>query len=54
LGYILKADRQYEELYSQIKRWTYKGKPTKKAKKLQVLEEEMKRGLSVSEMFLRW
>ena len=26
LGYILKAERQYEELYNKIKRWTYGGR----------------------------
>jgi hypothetical protein len=30
-----------EELYSQIKRWTWRGKPTKKARKLQALEAKL-------------
>ena len=38
IGYSIKAERLYEELYMQIKRWTYKGKPTKKARKLKALE----------------
>jgi len=38
IGYPIKAERLYEELYMQIKRWTYKGKPTKKARKLKILE----------------
>ena len=41
IGFTLKADRQIEELYSQIKRWTYKGKPTKKVKKLRVLQAKV-------------
>jgi len=41
IGFTLKADRQIEELYGQIKRWTYKGKPTKKVKKLRVLEAKV-------------
>lgn len=38
LGYLLKAEKQYEEFYNKIKRWTYKGKPTKKVRKLRVLD----------------
>lgn len=46
IGYPLKAERQYEELYEKIKRWTYRGRPTRKARKLQVLEERL--GMAVS------
>jgi hypothetical protein len=41
IGFTLKADRQIEELYSQIKRWTYKGEPTKKVIKLRALETKV-------------
>jgi len=41
LGYMLKAERQYEELYSTIKRWTWRGRPTRKAIKLKALEAKM-------------
>ncbi|MCX5635444.1 MAG: hypothetical protein NTW55_06380 [Planctomycetota bacterium] len=41
LGYLLKAERQYEDLQNTVKRWTYKGRPTRKARKLQVLEQRM-------------
>jgi hypothetical protein len=41
IGYTIVAERKIEELYSQIKRWTYKGKPTKKARKLQALEAKV-------------
>ena len=41
LGYILKAERQYEELYKSIKRWTWRGRPTRKARKLQELKKKM-------------
>ncbi len=41
IGYTIVTDRKIEELYSQIKRWTYKGKPTKKARKLQALEAKV-------------
>lgn len=52
LGYVLKADRQYEELYKSIKRWTWRGRPTRKARKLQSLEQKMNRAVSLSTMFL--
>ena len=41
IGYTIVTERKIEELYSQIKRWTYKGKPTKKARKLQALEAKV-------------
>jgi hypothetical protein len=39
IGYPIKAERLYEELCEKTKRWTYKGKPTKKARKLKRLEQ---------------
>jgi hypothetical protein len=53
LGYILKAERQYEELYEKTKRWTWRGRPTRKARKLQALERKMKQGFAVSKMLLK-
>jgi hypothetical protein len=53
LGYLLKAERQFEDLYKQIKRWTYKGKPTKKARKLQILEQRIDRDFSANKMLLK-
>ena len=41
LAYRLVAERQYEELYRSIKRWTWSGRPTRKAKKLYLLEKKM-------------
>ena len=41
LGYILKAERQYEELYKQIKRWTWRGRPTRKARRLHILKQKI-------------
>jgi len=41
LGYVLKAERQVEELREKIKRWTYRGRPTKKAAKIEALEQRM-------------
>jgi len=40
-GQLIKADRQYEDLRDTIKRWTWQGRPTRKARKLQVLEQRM-------------
>jgi len=51
--YPLKLDGQIEKLCNRIKRWTYKGRPTKKARKLQVLERRMERGFDVSEMVMK-
>jgi len=53
IGYPIKAERRMEELYNQIKRWTYKGKPTKKVRKLRLLEEQGHQGLSISMMLLK-
>jgi hypothetical protein len=39
LYYPLKLDSQIEKLCSQINRRTYKGRPTKKARKLQVIKK---------------
>ena len=41
IGYPLVAERKIDELYSQIKRWRWRGKPTKKARKLQALEAKL-------------
>ena len=41
IGYPIKAERLYEELYKQTKRWTWRGRPTRKARRLQILEQRM-------------
>lgn len=41
LGLVLKYDRQMEELYNRIKRWSYRGQPTKKVRKLHALERKI-------------
>ncbi len=48
MGYVLKADRQIEELREKIKRWTWRGRPTRKVKKLNALEQRAQRALSIS------
>ena len=37
LGYILKAERQVQELSEKVKRWTYRGRPTRKAKRINAI-----------------
>ena len=46
--YALKADRQVEELREKIKRWTWGGRPTRKVRKLNALEQRAQRALSIS------
>ena len=41
IGYPLKLERQYEDLSKQTKRWTYRGRPTRKARKLQAIEARL-------------
>lgn len=53
IGYPIKAERQYEDLYKQIKRWTYKGKATKKVRKLHALEERLNDGYAASMRLMR-
>ena len=49
---MCKAERQYEELYNKIKRWTYQGKPTRKARKLKALENRLDMAVSVCKKHL--
>jgi hypothetical protein len=49
--YPLKLDGQIEKLRKRTKRWTYRGRPTKNARKLLALEQMMQQGLSVSDCF---
>ena len=53
IGYPIKAERLYEELYKKTKRWTYKGKPTKKARKLKILEKGMAGVADVYDLLLK-
>jgi hypothetical protein len=41
VGYCVKLERQIDELRERMPRWTYRGKPTRKARKLHVLEARM-------------
>jgi hypothetical protein len=42
------AERQVQELREKVKRWTYRGRPTRKVRKLNALEQRMQRALSIS------
>ena len=42
-----------EELYKQTKQWTYKGKPTNKARKLKILEQGMAEALDMWNALLK-
>ena len=53
IGYPIKAERLYEELYKKTKRWTYKGKPTKKARKLKILEMRMAGAIEAYNLLLK-
>jgi len=53
LYYPLKLDGQIEKLYDKIKRWSFKGRPTRKVQKLRALEQRMEQGFSVSNMLLK-
>jgi len=52
LGAFLKVDRQIKELNKSIKRWTWSGRPTRKVRKLQALEQKMNVCMSASSKFL--
>ena len=47
-GSVLRTDRKIEELRSQIKRWTWRGKPTRKVRRLGKLERQESRYLALS------
>ncbi len=53
IGYPIIAERLYEELYKKTKRWTYKGKPTKKVRKLNILEKKMAGKADVYDLLLK-
>jgi hypothetical protein len=38
MGYFMTLDRRREKLLEGMKRWTYRGKPTRKARRLRVFE----------------
>jgi len=51
IGYILVLDRKMEELHQTIKRWTYGGMPTRKARQYYKLLDRADHCLSEEELF---
>jgi len=41
IGYALKADRQVEKLREKIKRWTYRGRPTRKVRRINAITQRI-------------
>jgi hypothetical protein len=52
-GGVLRVEKQMEELRSQINRWTYRGRPTKKVRKLHALEQRMESCCCASQKYLK-
>lgn len=51
-GGVLRTDRQIEALRSQIKHWTWRGRPTRKVRRLEKLERQESRYLALSGPYL--
>ena len=52
IGGVLRVEKQMEELRSQINRWTYQGRPTRKVRKLHALAQRMERYSRASQKYL--
>ncbi|MFC1794914.1 hypothetical protein ACFL3Q_15165 [Planctomycetota bacterium] len=52
-GGVLRVEKQMEELRSQINRWTYQGRPTRKVRKLHTLEQRMESYSCASQKYLK-
>ena len=52
-GGVLRVERQMEELRSQINRWTYRGRPTRKVRKLHALGHRMESYSRASQKYLK-
>ena len=51
-GGVLITERQIEELRGQIKRWTWRGRPTRRVRRLNNLERQESRYLALSRPYL--
>ena len=51
-GGVLRTERQIEDLRGQIKRWTWRGRPTRKVRRLDELERQESRYLAFSRPYL--
>jgi hypothetical protein len=52
-GKVLTTKTKMEEFRSQMKRWTYRGKPTRKARRLEALHERFSKYIALSRPYLR-
>jgi hypothetical protein len=54
-GGVLRVSKQMEDLRSQIKRWTYRGNPTRRVRRLNALERQAEKYMALSRPYLdRW
>ena len=51
-GAVLKADRQIQEHYRSTNRWTWRGRPTRKVRRLKIVEQRMSGSIDVCEALL--
>ena len=51
-GSVLRTGKKMEDLRSQIKRWTWRGRPTRKVRQLEKLERQESRYLALSSPYL--
>ena len=51
-GGVLRTERQIEDLRSQIKRWTWRGRPTRRVRRLNKLERQESKYLTLSRPYL--
>jgi len=39
----MKIETKYENLYNSIKRWSWRGRPTRKVKKLDMIQKKLEK-----------
>lgn len=54
LGQIIDAERKEEKLYAEIKKWNYRGRPTRKARRLARLQGFIPHGEEYLQMFQKF
>jgi len=52
-GQVLTIEKRVDELARQIKRWTYRGRPTRRVRRLEALEDRFAKYASLSQPYLR-
>jgi hypothetical protein len=51
-GGVLRVSKQMENLRGQIKRWTYRGNPTRRVRRLNALERQAEKYMALSRPYL--